>query len=61
MAHEIKQEWQLNKVTVIPLVLSATGVIPNMFPESRCPQFTGTPTVPGPVSGDTIHWEKIPQ
>jgi len=31
---EIKQECHLNKVIVIPLVLSAVGVIPNMLNQS---------------------------
>jgi hypothetical protein len=28
---EIEQWWQMNKITAIPLVLSAMGVIPNML------------------------------
>jgi hypothetical protein len=31
---EIKQEYHLNKIIIIPLVLSAVGVIPNMLNQS---------------------------
>ena len=34
LAFEIKQQWQLNKIIVIPLVLSVTGLIPNMLNQS---------------------------
>jgi hypothetical protein len=34
LAFEIRQQWQLNKITVIPLVLSATEVIPKMLNRS---------------------------
>jgi hypothetical protein len=34
LAFEIKQQWQLNKIIVIPLVLSATAVISNMLNQS---------------------------
>jgi len=33
LAFDIRQQWQMNK-TVIALVLSATGVIPNMLNQS---------------------------
>jgi hypothetical protein len=31
---EIRQQWQLNKIPLIPLVFSATGVTPNMLNQS---------------------------
>jgi hypothetical protein len=31
---EIKQQWQLNKIIVIPLILSAMGCIPKMLNQS---------------------------
>jgi len=34
LALEIKQQWQLNKIIVIPLVLSATWIITNMLNQS---------------------------
>jgi Na+/H+-translocating membrane pyrophosphatase len=34
LAFDIKQQWQLNKITVIPLVLSAVGIIPSMLNQS---------------------------
>jgi hypothetical protein len=38
LAFEVKQQWQLNKIIVIPLVLSATRIITNMFQlKSHCP------------------------
>jgi hypothetical protein len=35
LAFEIKQQWQLNEIIVIPLVLPATGVMPNVLNQSR--------------------------
>jgi hypothetical protein len=35
LAFEIKQQWQLNKIIVIPLILSATMDIPNMLNQSH--------------------------
>jgi len=35
LAFEIKQQWQLNKIIVISLVLSATVAIPNMLNQSH--------------------------
>jgi hypothetical protein len=42
----------MNKIIVIPLVCSAAAVIPNIINQSHPhhPQFTVTPTVPGPES-----------
>jgi hypothetical protein len=34
LALEIKQQWQLNKIIVISLVLTAMGVIPNVLNQS---------------------------
>jgi len=34
LSFQVKQHWQLNKIFVIQLVLSATGVIPNMLNQS---------------------------
>jgi hypothetical protein len=34
LAFEIKQQWQLKWIIVIPLVLSATGVVPKMLNQS---------------------------
>ena len=34
MAFEVKQQWQLNKIIVIPLVLSAMFIITNMLNQS---------------------------
>jgi hypothetical protein len=34
LAVEIKQQWQLNKIIVIPLVLTATRIITNMLNQS---------------------------
>jgi hypothetical protein len=31
LAFDVKQWWQLNKISVIPLVLSATQIITNML------------------------------
>ena len=31
LVHEIEQQWQLNKISVNPLVLSAVGVVPSML------------------------------
>jgi hypothetical protein len=54
LALEIKQLWQLNKIIVIPLVLSATRIITNMLqPKPHCPQFTAMPIVPGPEGRHT--------
>jgi hypothetical protein len=34
LAFEIKQQWQLNKIIVIPMVLSVKGLIPIMLNQS---------------------------
>jgi len=51
VAFEIKQQWQLKKTAVIPLVLSAARVIPNILNQSQHTQFTTAPPVSRPESG----------
>ena len=31
LAHEIKQEWHQQNVTIVPLILSSTGIVPKML------------------------------
>jgi hypothetical protein len=38
-AFENKEQWQLNKMAAIPLVLSATVAIPNCITKPHSPQF----------------------
>ena len=65
LAFEIKQQWQVSKIIVIPLVLSATRIITNTLqPKSHCPHFTAMSTVPGPEGKRTkheLHCERIPE
>lgn len=36
LSYEIKDQWKVNKVSIIPIVISATGVIPHSLHQSIC-------------------------
>ena len=48
---EIKQWWQINKIIVIPLIVSATGVIPDMLNQNLT-----TPTLMPCLCPRSINW-----